>query len=130
MPICSPHVLRIGYIVNSSRYEWLLRRHHHNRFMVFCYTTKSSVSTSSFRRDLSALSTADAVRLIVEDKIDILVDTIGFGEDNRMDVVVRKPAPIVVGYDGTHFTSGLKEVDYLLTDKITGIVVVRTGGHF
>ena len=69
-------------------------------------------------RDIHGLpddTIADQVR---EDGIDILVDLAGHTPANRLRVFSRKPAPVQVSYLGYPNTTGLKTMDYRLTDAI------------
>ena len=57
------------------------------------------------------------VRLIEQDRIDILVEIGGHTSDNRLGVMAYKPAPIQVDYGGFN-TSGMKQIDYRFTDGL------------
>jgi tetratricopeptide (TPR) repeat protein len=63
-------------------------------------------------------STAKVVRMIRDDKIDVLVDMAGHTGYNRLDVLASRAAPIQVSWLGYANTTGLKEVDYRLSDAI------------
>lgn len=51
-------------------------------------------------RCIFSVSTEDACKAIVDDKIDVLVDTSGYTSGNRLDVVARLPAKTVLTYIG------------------------------
>jgi predicted O-linked N-acetylglucosamine transferase (SPINDLY family) len=69
----------------------------------------------SIIRGRSARSVADEV---YADGIHILVDLIGNTGKNRMDVFALRPAPVQITYLGYAYTSGLREMDYRITDAV------------
>ena len=60
----------------------------------------------------------DLKKMIQDDKIDILFDLSGHTGDNRLDTFVLKPAPIQITYCGYPNTTGLKCMDYRITDHV------------
>lgn len=67
-------------------------------------------------RCLCGIDDDAAADLIEADGIDILVDLSGHTAYNRLLVFARKPAPIQVSWIGFPGTTGLKAMDYRLTD--------------
>ena len=65
---------------------------------------------------ITRLTDDQASEFIRRDAIDILVDLSGHTDGNRLRVLARKPAPIQVTYLGYCDTTGLKAMDYRLTD--------------
>ena len=124
--------LRIGYISPDFREHSvsyflppLLRHFDGEQFMVFCYATgRSDAVTERLRtrrvtwRDLRGRLPRTAARLIAEDKIDILVDLSGHSQDNVLPIMAHRPAPVQVSGIGYTNTTGLRAIDYFLSDEI------------
>lgn len=124
--------LRIGYISPDFREHSvsyflppLLRYFDGEQFMVFCYATgRSDAVTERLRtrrvtwRDLRGRPPRTAARLIAEDKIDILVDLSGHSQDNALPIMAYRPAPVQVSGIGYTNTTGLRAIDYFLSDEI------------
>ena len=124
--------LRIGYISPDFREHSvsyflppLLRHFDGEQFMVFCYATgRSDAVTERLRtrrvtwRDLRGRPPRTAARLIAEDKIDILVDLSGHSQDNVLPIMAHRPAPVQVSGIGYTNTTGLRAIDYFLSDEI------------
>lgn len=68
-------------------------------------------------RDIKFLNDDAAADLIESDKIDILVDIAGHTAHNGLMVFARKPAPIQVTWLGHPATTGMKAMDYRITDS-------------
>jgi predicted O-linked N-acetylglucosamine transferase (SPINDLY family) len=91
---------------------------------VYCYYScpKSDVVTARLKalvdhwRDVPAVSDEALAALIREDQIDILVDLAGHTRLGRPLVFARKPAPVQVTMIGCMQTTGLKSIDYRITD--------------
>ena len=122
--------LRIGYIspdfrLHAAAYFFmpLVRDFDAASFEVTCYARgKRDRVTSLFRqkgvrwKDISRLSARDAARLIERDGIDILVDLAGHTQESGLPVLARRPAPVQLTAIGYMATTGLRAVDYFLSD--------------
>lgn len=67
-------------------------------------------------RDIKRMTDDAAADLIEKDQIDILVDLAGHTANNGLMIFARKPAPIQVTWLGYTATTGMKAIDYRLTD--------------
>ncbi|MBX9902077.1 MAG: tetratricopeptide repeat protein [Burkholderiaceae bacterium] len=56
---------------------------------------------------------------IYTDQIDVLIDLAGHTNNNRLAVFARKPAPVSLHWLDYGYTTGLKAIDYYLTDTAT-----------
>jgi len=70
-------------------------------------------------RDVASMSDEEALRTIVGDRIDILIDLAGLTSGHRPALLVRKPAPLIVTYLGYPNTLGLGAVGYRFVDSLT-----------
>ncbi len=124
--------LKIGFISGGFRKHpvgWMITRalEHlpENQFEIYGYNTHSMYDSLSLRikkichKWTSVIGYTDEViaKLIRDDQIDILVELSGHSAFNRLKTVALEPAPITVKWVGGLFnTSGMKSMDYLLTD--------------
>ena len=124
--------IRIGYISPDLRYHVVLRfswamlaNYDKEHFEVYCYHNNPNEDNYSEEiknmtdnwRNISGMSPKDAAEVIYKDKIDILVDLAGHTQGNCLPVMAYKPAPVQVSGIGYFATTGLKTVDYFLSDK-------------
>ena len=65
------------------------------------------------------MSDRDLHQKIVQDRIDILVDLNGFTRGHRVEVLMRRAAPIQVSWIGYPGSTGLDVMDYRIVDKLT-----------
>lgn len=110
--ICHP----VSYFVSN-----ILKNFDTAQFNLFCYTCKIINGESEYPNCkwvlIKGTSPEQLSDMIKKDKIDVLFDLSGHTGDNRLDTFVLKPAPIQISYCGYPGTSGIKSIDYHLTDK-------------
>ncbi|WP_339890870.1 tetratricopeptide repeat protein [Neptuniibacter pectenicola] len=66
---------------------------------------------------IEALTDKDAATLIYQSKVDILIDLSGHTAGNRLSLFAWKPAPIQVSWIGYFASTGVSEIDYILTSN-------------
>jgi predicted O-linked N-acetylglucosamine transferase (SPINDLY family) len=123
--------LRVGYVSADFRghsvayfIEPVLRHHDRTRFEVFCYdnwgrpddTTERLRTLVDHWRPVRALDDDALERLILEDRVDVLVDLSGHTLGHRLPVFARRPAPVQATWIGYPQTTGLATIDYRITD--------------
>jgi predicted O-linked N-acetylglucosamine transferase (SPINDLY family) len=125
--------LVVGYVSaefkrRSAAYTYrpVLENRDKAQFEVVCYfnASRSDDVTETFKRsadrwrDVPQWSDDQLADCIQRDKIDILVDLSGHGENNRLRVFARKPAPVQVTAWGHATGTGLPTIDYLFSDPV------------
>lgn len=122
--------IRIGYISPDFRQHAvvffayaLLAAYDHHKFEVYCYASSGDDQTTAQLkrlvdqwRDIRQMPPECAAKLIYEDEIDILMDLAGHTASNSLPVLAYKPAPVQISGIGYFNTTGLRTVDYFLTD--------------
>lgn len=125
--------LKIGYVSGDFRdhsvaffIEPVLRAHNKKKVEIFCYAnvikrdavTERLQLLSEHWVDIVGLGSEEIAERIRGDQIDILVDLAGHEARNCLLVFGLKPAPVQVTWLGYPNTTGLKVIDYRLTDAI------------
>ncbi|MGI9342152.1 MAG: tetratricopeptide repeat protein [Gammaproteobacteria bacterium] len=125
--------LRVGYLSPDFREHsvahftrTLLGTHNREVVEVYCYADveKPDDLTGQFQAQadhwlaIDDLPDEEVAARIRQDGIDILVDLAGHTSNNRLMVFARKPAPIQVNWLGYPNTTGMRAIDYRLTDAI------------
>lgn len=123
--------LKVGYVSpdfknHAARFfiEPLLARHDRSVVEVYAYAELAQEDSLTQRYQGYAdhwvptrgLSDADLAQRIRADGIDILVDLAGHTAGNRLGVFARQPAPVSASWMGYGTTTGLRAIDYYLTD--------------
>lgn len=123
--------LRIGYVSPDLRrhvvgffMEPVLEHHDRRRFEVYCYADVPHDDEVSRRlrdhagvwRNTSGLPDERLAELIREDRIDILIDLTLHMRSNRLRTFALKPAPVQITHLAYCGTSGLRSMDWCVTD--------------
>ena len=69
-------------------------------------------------RDIRSLDEAGVAAALAADGVHILVDLKGYTRDTRLDLMVRRMAPVQVAYLGYPGTLGAEVIDYAIGDRI------------
>lgn len=125
--------LRVGYFssdffahVVARFFLPLVRNHDRRRVEVFAYysgqvndtVTGLVASQCSVFRNVAPMSDAEVAGVIESDGVDVLVDLGGQTEGARPGIFAYRPAPVQVTYLGYPATTGLREMDYRISDEI------------
>lgn len=123
--------LKVGYVSQDYRdhpvpyfLDPLLENHDRKNFEVYAYSSTKYFNPVMDRmkthvdvwQDIHGMSNEQASDLIRKDKIDILIDVAGHTGENNLKVFARKPAPIQVTWLGYPATTGMKTMDYKISD--------------
>ncbi len=125
--------LRIGFVSGDLRnhavasfIEPLLEQwRDHPRLHVSIYYTHETIDDTSLRlhklvhawHAVEALTDAALAAKIAAEGIDVLIDLAGYTTDNRLLAFAHKPAPVQASWLGYPATTGLRAMDYYLTDR-------------
>lgn len=124
--------LRVGYVSGDFRnhslayfIEPILTHHDKSRFEIFCYYSYPVVDEVTQRVAKLAdhwvpchgMSDADLAARIRADGIDVLIDLSGHTGHNRLLTFARKPAPVQITWLGYQATTGLRAMDYRITEE-------------
>lgn len=124
--------LKVGYVSGDLRnhavtrfLEPILEWHDKSQVELYAYSNSLTMDEVSVRlkprfdhwRCVVSLTDDELAELIRSEGIDILVDLSGHTALNRLLVFARKPAPVQFTMIGYMQTTGLKAIDYRITDN-------------
>ncbi|MBX9581354.1 MAG: tetratricopeptide repeat protein, partial [Gemmataceae bacterium] len=125
--------LKVGYVLGDPRgptaagpVEQLLGHHDRTRFHLTAYPSASGADDGADRlrrrvdawRPAAGLADDQLADLVRADEIDILVDLCGHGAGSRLLAFARRPAPVQFTLLNLMGTTGLRAIDYRLTDPV------------
>ncbi|MBF0587518.1 MAG: tetratricopeptide repeat protein [Magnetococcales bacterium] len=130
--------LRVGYVSAdfhlhsaASTFGACLLHYDRDQFELYAYANNRTrpdqpddAVTEKFRRsvdhwrDIAHLDDDALATLVRRDRIDILVDLSGHSTGNRLELFARRPAPIQCTGWGYIQGTGMKTIDYLITDPV------------
>lgn len=122
--------LRIGYVspdchpAASFFLKPVWAQHDHEQFEIFAYFDAApgaafspGILSGITCRVLTGLPDAEVAAMIRADRIDILIDIAGHAGRSRILVFARKPAPVQITWLDYLGTTGLRAMDFRLTDR-------------
>ncbi len=125
--------LRVGYVSPDFRAHPvarfmlpILQAHDRARVQVVSYVQVGGLdavgerlqTSSDVWRGTVGVSDEDLARQVRTDEIDILVDLSGHTGGNSLGAFSRQPAPVQVSYLGYPRTTGLRTIQYRITDPV------------
>jgi protein O-GlcNAc transferase len=133
--------LRIGYVSPDFRDHCqslftipLLSQHDHAAFEIFCYSsveradahTRRIAALADVWRDVRTLDDDALAAVIRNDRIDILVDLTMHMARGRPLTFARKPAPVQIAWLAYPGTTGMRAMDYRISDPRLDPVGIET----
>ena len=133
LPSDSGRRLRVGFLSSDFRMHVVsiiavefFESLDHTQLETFAFDFSPADGTAFRQRVLDAFehhipihadSDEIAARRIADAQLDVLVDLNGITSNARPGILRRKPAPIIMSWLGSLTTTGMKEVDYFVTDR-------------
>lgn len=105
--------------------------HDRRRYNIFIYGERTKNMSPETERVLSDIerhanvryihdkSDTDVCNMIMDDNIDVLIEMIGYTYKDKINVLLRKPAPIIISMVGFPASLGLDVIDYKVVDRYT-----------
>lgn len=126
--------LRVGYVSGDLHRQHpvnvfmlpVLQRHDHGALEVFIYQTgtfideytRQAQACADHWREAAHQSDAVLRQMIIDDRIDVLVDLAGHTATHRLGVFATRPAPVQMSYLGYPHSTGLPCIDVMLADAV------------
>lgn len=115
----------VGYFIENVLNEF--NRKYNSEFEIIVYhnhfhydkITYSVKSKCAHWRDINGVSDYSVYEMIKDDGVDILIDLSGHTDKNRLSLFAARPAKIQATWLGYFATTGLSEIDYVLTDPVS-----------
>lgn len=129
--------LRIGYVSGDFvrhpvgfLLRDILRNHDKDNFSIHCFSMAIRPQevlpdlreAADSWEDVFLLSDEEVANLVVDAKIDILVDLAGHTALNRLCTFAMRPAPVQAEWIGYFHSTGMRCIDYFITDPHTSPV--------
>ena len=79
-------------------------------------TIRSVKNSINKNYDIYGMNDIETINLIRDNKIDILIDLMGLTSDQKIKILKNRAAPIQIVWCGFCNTTGIDEVDYIISD--------------
>ena len=99
---------------DRSKFEVYIYAHHYEEDSLYYLNAKKDVEHFV---DVKGVESADIIKRIREDEIDILIDLRSHGYRSKTEITASRVAPVQVSFVNFAGTTGNKEVDYIVVDK-------------
>jgi protein O-GlcNAc transferase len=125
--------ITLGYLSSNFRNHalghliaGLFERHDRSRFNIYAYSNGEDDGSEYRKRikkssdkfvDIRSRHHLEAAQSIYSDKVDILIDLMGYTRGGRIEIAALRPAPVQVRYMGMAGTTGSNFFDYLVCDQ-------------
>ncbi len=138
------HPLKIGFVSADFRihsvsyfFEPLLASIDRSRFKIYCYSGVRKPDAATERLKSMTCCWVDCFSIpdellaasIRAEKIDVLVDLSGHTAGYRLSLFALRPAPVQITWLGYPGTTGLRAIDYRVTDAIADPVGISDTLH-
>jgi predicted O-linked N-acetylglucosamine transferase (SPINDLY family) len=135
--------LRIGYVSADLRnhsvaffVEPMFARHDRSKVHVSVFSAGAVDHVTARIRptvdawfDISGMSDEQSCALVRQQKIDVLIDLSGHTAGNRLLMFARRAAPVQATWLGFMYTTGMRAMDYRITDAIIDPPGASEHGH-
>ena len=134
-PFPQTEKIKIGFVSRDFHFHTvsffiraLFENYDKNRFEIHLFSilkkekydnvTEMFIAQADKWYDISETDAQDTVDLIKKEEISVLVDLAGYTDGTLLKIFGSRPAPVQVSYCGYPNTTGLKSIDYRITDRI------------
>lgn len=135
--------LRVGYLSSYFHHRnwmkpvWgLINRLDRNQYSValFSHAPEEPLTSGYVTQPgdqlhhVAGLSNEQLAGLMIQEKVDILIDLNGYSEVNRLALFPLRPAPVAATWFNSFATSGIPGIDYLIGDPV--VIRPREESHY
>lgn len=128
-----PKKIKLGFVSNDFRdhvvmyqlFDVIKQLYGDGNFILYAYynnkhedeITRNIKKYFHFFINISSMKDEEVANKIFNEKIYFLFDLSGYTKGNRLGIFIQKPAPVQISWAAYLNTTGLEEIDYLITDE-------------